>query len=164
MPSTKTDANANVRYRINFAKTLSFSYRSKELLELDQLDLDTLKLNFRHKFNILKDEKLIEIDFGTKFHHGEVKHELVEYSLRMSYRIINFDKVVTPGNNPKIYDIEDRLMFHLMGLTISTARGILISHLMNTDYKNIYIPVFTEQEIESFFFSNNTSKKKSSNK
>ncbi len=149
MPSTKN--KVNVQYGINFVKTLSFSYKSKEVLQLDEIDLKNLRIHFSNKINVDKDQHLIEIDFGTKISPDGI-NELIEYSLRMNYQIINFDDAMISNQDPQTFKIRDRLMLHLMGLTISTARGILISHLMNTDYKDIFIPVFSESEIEKMFF------------
>ncbi|UPK69705.1 hypothetical protein [Chitinophaga filiformis] len=157
MPSTENIVD--VKYGINFAKTLSFSYKSMEVLELQEIDLTKLKVKFVNKIEVNKNLQIIEIDFGTNFFNDK-DIELLEYSLRMNYHILNFEEAVVSNSDPQTYEIHDRLMLHLMGLTISTARGILISHLMNTDYKNIFIPVFSESEIEKLFFSGKKEKSK----
>ncbi|WP_343671703.1 hypothetical protein [Chitinophaga sp.] len=148
MPSTNTK-NYDINYTIKSVERLKFDFTALELLNIENLDLEKIDVKFQQSFSLKEDIKIISIDLGTLFTYEE-EVKLVEFRIRINYFINEFNLVTNKRDTNKL-QILNQIMIHLVGLTLSTSRGMLASYLIDTDYKNIFIPILQEQDIRAFF-------------
>ena len=82
---------------------------------------------------------VIGIDFFIQlFSTIEKKDKVLELTIRMTYKILNFENVIK-HDGPKI-SVPDSALNHLLSLTVSTTRGILFDKVQGTFLGGIILP------------------------
>ena len=96
---------------------------------------------FEIKAGVMVDSlnQVIGIDFFIQmFSSPEKKDNVFGLTVRMSYKILNFENVVIRDGS-KI-SVPDSALHHLLALTVSTTRGILFEKVQGTFLSRIILP------------------------
>lgn len=96
---------------------------------------------FEIKAGVLVDplNQVIGIDFFIQlFSSPEKIDNVFGLTVRMSYKILNFENVVIRDGS-KI-SVQDSALHHLLALTVSTTRGILFEKVQGTFLSRIILP------------------------
>jgi hypothetical protein len=85
--------------------------------------------------------KLLGVNFNVKiFAIPQKEDKVCELTLRMSFKIVNFEEVVRMDGDK--VDVPDLVMQHLIAVTLSTTRGILFEKLQGSFLSQIILPIF----------------------
>jgi len=158
VPLSKSEAGA--QYTLKEVKDVCFLYRSIEDFIQDdeweegeyehgQIDLDALKLSFKHGIEFDDENALVTIYFKIRFVYLD-KYEVIRYGVKADFHILNLTEVFSRSEKGRLR-VAEKFLVSFFGITISTARGILISHLSGTAYSHIHIPIFSPGEIYEVF-------------
>jgi hypothetical protein len=141
-----------IEYSLNSVKDLEFQFKSLEEIDIDVLDISKVETVFQSKIIFRKEQKIISIYFKVGFVYNK-KINIVQYAVRTDFLIYNYDDIVlTNEDNQGKVGLSTKFLISFYGITISTARGILISYLRKTDYENsLQIPIFFPDEIKETF-------------
>ena len=150
-----------IEYTIDTAKDLLLEYKSIEYINEDpdslqasgnsaifkngKLDLSKVSIAYQTKVNFHREKKIVSIYFIISYQY-EKGIIFLKYGLRVDFLIHNYDDVVKI-NSSKEANISKDYLVSFFGITLSTARGILLSHLRGTDYEKLSIPFYYPDEI-----------------
>lgn len=152
MPSIDNKDQIVMKYSLSSVKNIMFYFISLE--EAKIVDFDILKVEnaISHKIILRPKEKAISIYFKILFRYDK-NIEFVKYAVRADFVIYNYHEIIKKSkpSEEKKSDIPTRFLVNFFGITISTARGMLASYLMNTDYAELFIPLFHPDEIIKTF-------------
>lgn len=156
MPSIDNKDQIVMEYSLSSVKNLMYYFTSLEEAEIINFDLQKVENSFTHKVICRPKEKSISIYFKVSFRYNK-DIEFVKYAVRADFIIHNYHEIVKKSklNEGSKSDIPIRFLVNFFGITISTARGILASYLMNTDYSELFIPLFHPNEIIETFIEDN---------
>jgi hypothetical protein len=118
---------------------------------LNKLDAAAFKKSDMHNLNVahkimhnLKDERVkMELVFSFK---NEQENEIAVFQLAFHFHIknmANFYELNQEGK-PTFYAV---LMATLLGISLSTARGVIFEKLTNNQISNIILPIFSPQKL-----------------
>ncbi len=74
---------------------------------------------------------------------------IISYSNENVFLISNFDKIITKDK----FSIDKNFVLNFLSISISTARGILISKLGNTEYSKIILQPVNSETLETIYLS-----------
>lgn len=112
--------------------------------------LYTFEINSR----VLIDDKqeIIGIDLISKIFTSAKKDEKVcELSLRISFSIKDFDKIIFKNDN--VFEIPIPVSQHLIALTVSTARGILYEKVQGSFLSNVVMPIINVTKLKKIKYA-----------
>ena len=118
---------------------------------LNKLDATAFKKKDAHNLNVahkimhnLKDER-VKMELVLSF-KNEQEDEIAVFQLAFHYHIKNMDNFyeLNKEGKPTFYAV---LMATLLGISLSTARGIVFEKLANNQIFNVILPIFSPQKL-----------------
>lgn len=138
-----------ITFGINEVKLLHFEITEK-LKELKtQISRDLLEFRFDMKSEIFESEKLVRNNLIVTLFEKQsdlMKVELAKQQTLTTFKIINFDEVIKKIDNT--LKIPDQLFSLTAGISISTARGMLVMNLKDTCISNAIIPIIDPRSFQ----------------
>ncbi len=135
-------APINITFGINEVKLLHFEITQKVKELKGQIVRDLLEFRFDMKSEIIESEKLFVNNLVVTIFEKQsdvLKIELAKQQTLTSFKIINFEEVIKKVDNE--LKIPDQLFSLTAGISISTARGMLVMNLKDTLISNAIIPI-----------------------
>ena len=132
------DNDIQLTFAIIGIQVLNFSF--KNLPEYFKLPSNhNYAFDIRAGVLISPQNQIIGIDFFINLYMSEDKKDKIcELAIRVSYKILNFEKVVFHEGSK--LSVPDSALHHLVALTVSTARGILFEKVQGTFLSRIVLP------------------------
>lgn len=130
---------------------MEFSKRAQELT--NPLAKEDYEFQFDLNMNLVPDDKDVIISLVITLFEKQgkvVKNELAKLETKTTIKVLNFDEVITHSGDRLYYP--DQLFPTLIGLSISTARGILLVYTADKVISNALLPIidpriFTKDQI-----------------
>lgn len=140
----------NINFAILSIKELEFNYKNPvESISDFSPDKNPLeaKINVNYKWNIEKNLFGVVIDFSyvTK-DKKKANKELLKLSFITEFFIENLKDIFIVRSNTD-FDINERFESTLVGLAISTGRGILFEKTSGTIFNNFIFPIINPMEL-----------------
>lgn len=108
-----------------------------EKIEGHQLE-NSLKLSFNIEEKLVKADFTADVITDSKGSNSEEARGV--FHLIFIYRVENLDELAIPVDK-KVLDLNPDLGSALAGITYSTARGIMLTRLQGTAFKDFILPI-----------------------
>ncbi len=139
-----------IDFGISTIRVLGFSFfdprSTMQEFNLENAPIEA-KIKINYKWNIEKDLFGVVVDFLYAFKHkNDSLQELVKLSVITEFKINNLkDNFVVRTSND--FDIDLELETTIVGIAISTARGILFEKASGTIFKDVVFPIINTSEV-----------------
>lgn len=129
----------DVEFAIYRIKESSFQIRelSNELKK--NLDQNPININIHTNVKISPKEELLIILLQIVYQYPNEENPYLNYNLAFEYKVKDLEKVCKIKDNKAT--IPDQLLTTLISISISTARGLVISKTSMSNLRDIYIPI-----------------------
>ncbi len=139
-----------MKFKLLSIKELEFSYKNPVELIKD-FDKDNFfveaKISVNYKWNIEKNLFGVIIDFFyISKNKNESTDELLKLSLLTSFSIDNLKDIFTVRSNND-FDMDQKIESTLVGIAISTGRGILFEKASGTIMEKFIIPIVNPMDL-----------------
>jgi len=103
------------------------------------------QLKIGHKFMYNLDDELVKIELNFSFDDKE-DNQLLFFQIDFHYKVDDLNDYynLNETKEPVFYSL---LIVTLLGISLSTARGVMFSRLQNIGVDNVIIPVIDPQKI-----------------
>lgn len=132
---------------INDIKFLHFELTTRVQELKEPLPYNVYEFQFEMQSHIAESEKLMNVQITITLYEkqsAETKIELAKIITLTSFRVVNFDEVITKNNN--IINIPNQLIAVAAGIAISTSRGMFVMNVKDTIISNAIIPIINPQD------------------
>jgi len=119
---------------------MEFSKRVQELT--NSLTRDDYEFQFDVTMNLVPDDKHVVVSLVITLFEKQgkvVKIELAKLATKTTVKVLNFDEVITHSGDRLHYP--EQLFPTLIGLSISTARGIFLAYTSDKIINNALVPI-----------------------
>jgi hypothetical protein len=113
-----------------------------EKIEGHQVE-NSLKLGFNLEDKLIKADFTADVKTDSKGENEEEARGI--FHLVFIYRVENLEMLATPDNNT--LNVEPALLNALSGITYSTARGIMLTRLQGTAFKDFILPIINPNKL-----------------
>ncbi|AEI49870.1 hypothetical protein [Runella slithyformis] len=113
-----------------------------EKIEGHQVE-NSLKLGFNLEDKLIKADFTADVKTDSKGGNEEEARGI--FHLVFIYRVDNLEMLATPDNNT--LDVHPALINALSGITYSTARGIMLTRLQGTAFKDFILPIINPNKL-----------------
>ncbi len=113
-------------------------------LKAKDIKKPTVNIGMRLSF----DKKIgaVTIVFVPRFFYPETENELFGIEFQYKFKIFNMKRFAVSENEWRIPDV---IMLNLFSIVISGTRGMLAALNTTPEYRNIYLPVLSREQILS---------------
>lgn len=113
-----------------------------EKIEGHQVE-NSLKLGFNLEDKLIKADFTADVKTDSKGGNEEEARGI--FHLVFIYRVENLEMLATPDNDT--LNVEPALLNALSGITYSTARGIMLTRLQGTAFKDFILPIINPNKL-----------------
>ncbi len=146
--SSKEDKS--ISFSLIKIQELSFSYKEPfSFLKTDTLEERQIggKFDVNYRWNLEKELFAVKLDFSFVYSKDKSQEEeLLKLTFQLEFHIEKMSDVFTV-RAPHDFDINETLEKTLVGLTISTGRGILFEKTKGTFFSKFVMPVIDPSDI-----------------
>lgn len=144
---------AAIRYTLGDIKDICLEIRSTDDFKLEggwdeesnEIDFKGVSIAYKHGIQTNSSRKSLSTIFKVRYRYLD-KYVLVQYGIKIDFILSDYDDVITHSSDG-IPNLPEAFLVSIFGITISTARGVLASHLRGTEYSDIHVPIFYPNEI-----------------
>lgn len=146
-----------INYKIKKTLDLEFYYKSSKSLNIEKIVDEKIEFGFSFKEEINPNENEYKIIVVVEFNHPNIQEERIVFCrivTEMVFEISNLIEIIKFENGIN-FSMPQNIKLSLVGLAISTVRGLLISKLSNTEIPWLILPAISVNQIERVIFLNN---------
>jgi len=139
--NTKQYENITISYKLNNISIRRFSLIEPALDITSNFNLKNLNLGFNLAYACIKEQNIFQIQLTVVnnylFNNKNIK--LIELVLVCDFKILNLTSIIQMNN--EIFTLPDDLLTTLVGMTYSTARGIIFAKTQGSFLNKFILPV-----------------------
>jgi len=128
--------------RLSKINVLDYSYNEKHVANRD-FDgiIKNLLIDTKTTIDIDEDKKIIKIKLKIEFRLKDLLEVFFEILVETSFELSPFDQIVQKNDSGNIFITDDSITNTLLGLSFSTARGIVFERLRGSMLQGVLLPV-----------------------
>lgn len=129
-----------ITFGIKEIKTVDWRIKDRSV------DSNNASFQIDASFEVIAPSKSIEVDIQVKIaENGFEREPLLSLTTKIRFEIVNFDKL-TGDKTEKIF-LPDAFLATIIGLAISTTRGMLVEKTAGTSLSVFILPVINPMDI-----------------
>lgn len=139
----------NFPIALHHIKEIEFFIKELSKQDIENFEEDDLKISLGYDFSI-RPEEFLEINIGVKYEHDNERekqlNKIMEINSLFVFEVNGISNLVTANEDNSI-ELPNDLMRNVLGISISTSRGIIHCKTQNYFLHDYPLPLFDANDL-----------------